>query len=92
MLTVFALGQILVLNYSLCKVISLDDHLKFTKRCKAEYLDILYTKVGATYGRPAIVDVNYEFSLYVSVCLIKPDKKIVDPFFLNAALGIVTRL
>jgi type I restriction enzyme, S subunit len=75
------------LKFEDCKFISLDDHLKFTKRCRAEYLDILYTKVGATYGRPAIVDVDYEFSLYVSVCLIKPDKKIVDPFFLNAALG-----
>ncbi len=78
-----------VLKFDQCKFISFDDHKKFTKRCKAEYLDILYTKVGATYGRPALVDTEKEFSLYVSVCLIKPDKKLVDPFFLNAALGTV---
>lgn len=75
------------LKFEDCKFISLDDHLKFTKRCKAERLDILYTKVGATYGRPALVDTDHEFSLYVSVCLIKPDRKLIDPFFLNAALG-----
>lgn len=76
-----------VLKFDKCKFISVDDHKKFTKRCKAEYLDILYTKVGATYGRPALVDTDMEFSLYVSVCLIKPERRLVDPFFLNAALG-----
>jgi len=75
------------LKFEDCKFISLNDHSKFTKRCKAERLDILYTKVGATYGRPALVNTDREFSLYVSVCLIKPNKEIVDPFFLNAALG-----
>ncbi len=76
-----------VLNFERCKFISEDDHRKYTKRCKAEYLDILYTKVGATYGRPALVDTDREFSLYVSVCLIKPRREVINPFFLNAALG-----
>jgi type I restriction enzyme S subunit len=76
-----------VLKFDKCKFISREDHEKFTKRCRAEYLDILYTKVGATYGRPAIVDTTEEFSLYVSVCLIKPKKELIDSFFLNAALG-----
>lgn len=75
------------LKFEGCKYISHADHLKFTNRCKAEKHDILYTKVGATYGRPALVDTDLEFSLYVSVCLIKPQRKLVDPFFLNAALG-----
>jgi len=75
------------LTFDQCKFISDDDHERFTKRCKAERLDILYTKVGATYGRPAIVETDREFSLYVSVCLIKPKKDLIDPYFLNAALG-----
>jgi type I restriction enzyme S subunit len=75
------------LKFDRCKYISLEDHKKFTKRCKAEYLDVLYTKVGATYGRPALVDTDKEFSLYVSVCLIKPERKLVDSHFLNAVLG-----
>ena len=77
------------LIFDKCKYISYDDHRSFTKRCKAERLDVLYTKVGATYGRPAIVECEREFSIYVSVCLIKPRKDLIDPYFLNAALGTV---
>ena len=76
-----------VLKFESCKFISLEDHKKFTKRCRAEYLDILYTKVGATYGRPALVNTHDEFSLYVSVCLIKPERTLVDSYFLCSALG-----
>ncbi|MBK5276995.1 MAG: restriction endonuclease subunit S [Desulfuromonadales bacterium] len=75
------------LKFDNCKFVSLEDHQMFTKRCKAEQFDILYTKVGATYGRPAIVDTDQEFSLYVSVCLIKPDRKLVDSNYLKAVLG-----
>jgi type I restriction enzyme S subunit len=70
-----------------CKFISLEDHQRFTKSCKAARHDILYTKVGATYGRPAIVETDCEFSIYVSVCLIKPRRELIDPYFLTAALG-----
>jgi type I restriction enzyme S subunit len=75
------------LIFDQCKFISVTDHERFTKRCKAERFDILYTKVGATYGRPAIVETDQEFSIYVSVCLIKPKKDLVDPYYLTAALG-----
>ncbi|MBT5303676.1 MAG: restriction endonuclease subunit S [Candidatus Scalindua sp.] len=70
-----------------CKFISQEDHEKYYKRCNPEYLDVLYTKVGATYGRPAIVDTREEFSLYVSVALIKPDKESINPYFLKEALA-----
>lgn len=75
------------LIFDQCKFISVGDHERFTKRCKPERLDILYTKVGATYGRPAIVETDREFSIYVSVAIIKPRKDLIDPHFLNAALG-----
>lgn len=75
------------LLFDKCKFISAEDHERFTTRCKPERLDILYTKVGATYGRPAIIETDREFSIYVSVCLIKPRKELVDPYFLNATLG-----
>ncbi len=75
------------LVFDQCKFVSVEDHQRFTKSCKPERLDILYTKVGATYGRPAIVDTDREFSLYVSVCIIKPRKDLIDPHFQNAALG-----
>ena len=52
--------------------ISEEDHQSFTKRCKAEYGDVLYSKDGATRGCPCFVDTNREFSYFVSVALIKP--------------------
>jgi type I restriction enzyme, S subunit len=76
-----------ILSFEDCKFISRADHEKFTKRCKPERGDILYTKVGATYGKPALVDTDRDFSIYVSVCLIKPRKEVIDPIFLCVALG-----
>ena len=71
------------LKFDNCKFVSEEDTLKFQKRCKPEENDILYTKVGATYGRSAIVNTKNDFSLYVSVCLIKPNKDLINPIFLN---------
>lgn len=76
-----------VLKFENCKFISEEAHRKYYKRCNPEHLDILYTKVGATYGRAAIVDVTKEFSLYVSVALIKPKKEIINPFFLKEVMN-----
>jgi len=70
-----------------CKYVSQEAHRKYFKRCNPEYHDILYTKVGATYGRPAIVDVDFEFSLYVSVALIKPKKEILNSYYLKEAMA-----
>lgn len=44
--------------------------------------DVLYTKVGATYGIPAYVDTDIDFCLYVSVCLIKPKHELINSRFL----------
>lgn len=74
------------LKFDDCKYVSEDDNNKFRRRCNPELNDILYTKVGATYGRSAIVDTNIDFSLYVSVCLIKPKKEIINPLFLMHSL------
>lgn len=71
------------LKFDDCKFVSEEDTIKFQKRCNPKNGDILYTKVGATYGRSAIVDTDRDFSLYVSVCLIKPKKELINPIFLN---------
>ena len=71
------------LKFEDCKFVSEEDACKFNKRCNPEKDDILYTKVGATYGRSAIVDIDKKFALYVSVCLIKPKKDLINPIFLN---------
>jgi type I restriction enzyme, S subunit len=53
------------------KYITQEQHAGYVKRCKPERGDILYTKVGATYGYAAINNLDYEFSIYVSLCLLK---------------------
>lgn len=75
------------LIFDFCKYISIEDHKKLIKRCKPEYNDILYTKVGATYGRACIVDTDKEFSIYVSVSLIKPKKESINSEYLKYILN-----
>lgn len=65
------------LNY-----VSACDHRLFTKRCVAERGDVLYSKDGATRGRPCLVDTDQEFSFFVSVALIKPLRDRLDGRYL----------
>jgi type I restriction enzyme S subunit len=65
------------LNY-----VSREDHREFTKRCRAERGDVLYSKDGATKGRPCYVDTDVEFSFFVSVALIKPLRDRLDGRYL----------
>ncbi|MCA2017777.1 restriction endonuclease subunit S [Vibrio tritonius] len=75
------------LNFNDTKFITEDAHQKYIKRCNPEFHDILYTKVGATYGRPAIIETENQFSLYVSVALIKPNHKLINAYFLKEVLA-----
>lgn len=52
----------------------------------AEKGDVLYTKVGATYGIPAYVDTDEPSGFYVSVCLIKPKHEMIDARFLTESM------
>ena len=54
-----------------CKYISQAEHEELSKRCRPEYGDILVTKSG-TIGRLAVVRTMREFSLFVSVAVLKP--------------------
>ncbi|WP_238904042.1 restriction endonuclease subunit S [Clostridium sp. YIM B02506] len=74
------------LNFEECKYISQEAHYSYIKRCKPEKGDILYTKVGATYGIPAVVDTDEVFSLYVSVALLKLKKELVNPIYIKETL------
>lgn len=56
------------------KYISKEEHLELIKRCNPELGDILYSKNG-TIGIPKIIDWNKEFSIFVSLCLIKMKKE-----------------
>lgn len=65
-----------IIDFSNCKYISKDEHNALYERCNPEYGDILLTKVGTT-GIPVIVDTFEEFSLFVSVALLKFDQNLL---------------
>jgi type I restriction enzyme S subunit len=60
------------LDFTDLNFVSGEDHRLFTRRCRPERGDVLYSKDGATRGHPCLVDTDREFSFFVSVALIKP--------------------
>lgn len=76
-------GQI---DFSDVRHISLENHKKLSKLTNVEKGDVLYTKVG-TYGIAQLVATDIEFSIFVSIALLKPDKKKILPKFLETALN-----
>lgn len=70
-----------VLDFSTCKYIAEPEHKELYSRCNPEYGDLLLTKVGTT-GIPAIVDTRDEFSLFVSVALLKFNQDLIYNKFL----------
>ena len=66
--------------------VSLEDHRALTKNNKPEKNDILYTRVGS-FGEAAVVDFDFEFSVFVSLTLIKPDHSKVDNRYLMRYLN-----
>ncbi len=59
--------------------ISKEDHELFCKRTRPEKGDILITKDG-TIGVVRVIDTEIEFSIFVSVALIKPINKSISPY------------
>lgn len=58
------------ISLSDAKYISYDEHVELYKRCNPEKGDILLSKVGTT-GIAVVVDIDQEFSLFVSLALLK---------------------
>lgn len=69
------------LDLSNTKFISLKEHEELFLRCNPQKGDILLSKVGTT-GIPAKVNTDIEFSLFVSVALLKFDNNLIDIDFL----------
>ncbi|MBL0332268.1 MAG: N-6 DNA methylase [Chlorobi bacterium] len=76
-------GNIIWDNY---KFISNEDHKKLTKINKPERGDILYTRVGS-FGEAAVIETDEEFSVFVSLTLIKPDKELLNSYYLKYVLN-----
>lgn len=61
--------------------VSLEDFHALTKHNKPENGDILYTRVGS-FGEAAVISLNFEFAIFVSLTLLKPKQDIVHDRFL----------
>ena len=58
------------------RFISQEEHQELIKRCNPEYGDILYTKVGTT-GVARLINTHDEFSIFVSLALLKVNQGII---------------
>ncbi|MDZ7663001.1 restriction endonuclease subunit S [Thiohalophilus sp.] len=68
------------LDFTDTRLISRVQHEDLIRRCYPKKGDLLLTKVGTT-GIPVLVDTNEEFSIFVSVALIKfPQDKLVGKY------------
>ena len=70
-----------VIDFSNTKYISEDEHQKLSDRCHPQKGDLLLSKVGTT-GIPTLITTDKEFSLFVSVALIKFTQKYFGGEFL----------
>jgi type I restriction enzyme S subunit len=68
------------------KYITPEEHAYLTKRCKPEFNDVLLTKVGTT-GFAKAIDVDREFSIFVSLALLKIDREKLDSKFTEYMLN-----
>ena len=67
------------------KFIPKEEHDDLIKRCNPEKGDLLYSKNG-TIGVSRVIDWDWGFSIFVSLCLIKPETNKVASKYLSAYL------
>jgi type I restriction enzyme S subunit len=64
------------------RFISKELHEKLTKIRKPQKGDLLVTRVGAGIGEAAVVDIDFEFSVYVSLTHIRTNEKLFTMFLM----------
>lgn len=70
------------INLDKVKFIPETEHIELVKRCNPEKGDVLLSKNG-TIGITKIVDWDWEFSIFVSLCLIKFLPKLSPSYFIH---------
>ena len=68
------------------KFISENEHSELIKRCNPEKGDVLYSKNG-TIGIAKLIDWDWEFSVFVSLALLKPKKNVLFPKYLEVFMN-----
>jgi type I restriction enzyme S subunit len=62
-------------------------HAQYCRKCRPVRDDILICKSGATTGKLARVDVDFEFSVWSPLALVRSDRSRMLPRFLEMGLG-----
>ena len=73
------------LNFDDCRYVAISDHNTFRVKASPEKGDILLGKAAST-GKIAQVKVDFEFSIWSPLALIKPDKYIINSTYLEFSL------
>lgn len=73
--------------YHKYKCISVELFNQITKHNKPQRGDLLYTRVGAGIGEAGVIEDDFSFAIYVSLTLIKVNKKRIDNYYLLHVLN-----
>lgn len=68
------------------KYVSKSDHEEFCKRIRPEKGDIIYTK-GGTTGIARVNDLDFEFSVWVHLAVLRIAKEFLEPRYIELALN-----
>lgn len=74
------------LDFSDTKFVEKETHEELIKRCNPEYNDILLTKIGTT-GIAKVIDTKIDFSIFVSVALLKISKNNLYPYYIESCIN-----
>lgn len=75
------------LNFSDHKYISDAEHAFLTKRCKPEAGDVMLSKSGSLGDSVVVPKLDFEFSIFESIALIKVKKMLISPKYLMQILN-----
>ncbi len=77
-------GEVVLDKY---RYISKQFHQELTKKNKPAKGDVLYSRVGSKFGEAGVVQHDFEFSVYVSLTLIKPKSEKLNNYYLKYYLN-----
>lgn len=68
-----------------CKYITEAEHVELYKRCNPESGDLVISKSGSI-GTVDVIEVDFEFSMFESLALVKFNQSLMDPWYLKYAV------
>lgn len=75
------------LNVTNCKFITTEEHEDLKKRCFPEAGDVMLSKSGSLGEAVMVPDLDFEFSVFESLALLKVDRSKIVPEFLQQLLS-----